>query len=45
MVHDHTDVIEGPGTLDQIAVRFDEQRAFCNRVVGSCRPQDLSDFR
>jgi hypothetical protein len=26
MVHDHTDVIEGPGTLDQIAVRFDEQR-------------------
>ena len=26
MVHDHTDVIEGPATLDQIAVRFDEQR-------------------
>ena len=26
MVHDHTDVIEGPGTLDRIAVRFDEQR-------------------
>jgi len=26
MVHDRTDVIEGPGTLDQIAVRFDEQR-------------------
>jgi hypothetical protein len=26
MVHDHTDVIEAPATLDQIAVRFDEQR-------------------
>jgi hypothetical protein len=26
MVHDQMDVIEGPGTLDQIAVRFDEQR-------------------
>ena len=26
MVHDHTDVIEGPATLEQIAVRFDEQR-------------------
>ena len=26
MVHDRTDVIEGPATLDQIAVRFDEQR-------------------
>ena len=26
MVQDHTDVIEGPATLDQIAVRFDEQR-------------------
>src|SRR6202521_3127307 len=26
MVHDHTDVIQGPATLDQIAVRFDEQR-------------------
>src|SRR5438270_10825249 len=26
MVHDHADVIEGPATLDQIAVRFDEQR-------------------
>src|SRR5436305_1445629 len=26
MVHDHTDVIEGPATLDQIAVRFGEQR-------------------
>jgi hypothetical protein len=26
MVHDHTDVIDGPASLDQIAVRFDEQR-------------------
>jgi Transposase DDE domain group 1 len=26
MVHDQTDVIEGPATLGQIAVRFDEQR-------------------
>src|SRR4249919_2599624 len=26
MVHDATDVIEGPATLDQIAVRFDDQR-------------------
>src|SRR5450432_4489776 len=26
MVHDHTDVIQGPATLDQIAVRFDEPR-------------------
>src|SRR5450755_4077940 len=26
MVHDRTDVIEGPASLDQIAVRFDEQR-------------------
>src|ERR1700674_2009600 len=26
MVHDRTDVIQGPATLDQIAVRFDEQR-------------------
>jgi hypothetical protein len=26
MVHDQPDVIEGPATLDQIAVRFDEQR-------------------
>ena len=26
MVHDLTDVIQGPGTLSQIAVRFDEQR-------------------
>src|SRR5450755_2669605 len=26
MVHDQPDVIQGPATLDQIAVRFDEQR-------------------
>ena len=26
MVHDRPDVIQGPATLDQIAVRFDEQR-------------------
>jgi Transposase DDE domain group 1 len=26
MVHDQPDVIQAPGTLDQIAVRFDEQR-------------------
>ena len=26
MVHDSTDVIEGPASLDQVAVRFDEQR-------------------
>ena len=26
MVHDEPDVIQGPATLDQIAVRFDEQR-------------------
>jgi hypothetical protein len=26
MVHDQLDVIQGPATLDQIAVRFDEQR-------------------
>ena len=26
MVHDQPDVIQAPATLDQIAVRFDEQR-------------------
>ncbi len=26
MVHDQPDVIEGPATLDQITVRFDEPR-------------------
>ena len=49
MVHDHTDVIDGPASLDQIAVRFDEQRlvsdagAAVDRVAGRAVGLHIAD--